>query len=235
MTRFEGRRAVVTGAASGMGAAIARRLKAEGADVLGVDQAPADLTLDVAAPDAAAHIVAAAVKALGGIDILIPAAGIVSTAPTADMTDDVWDRTMNVNLGAIFRLSRAAIPYLKESAAGRIVTIGSIMSSFGDAEFAAYAASKHGVLGLTKVLASELGPAGITVNCIQPGAIETGMTSPIFDAAPEARRFWEQRAALGRIGTADEIASVALFLCSEEASFVSGHGIVVDGGAMQHS
>ncbi|MEM8826969.1 MAG: SDR family NAD(P)-dependent oxidoreductase, partial [Pseudomonadota bacterium] len=99
MTRFEGRRAVVTGAASGMGAAIARRLKAEGADVLGVDQAPADLTLDVAAPDAAAHIVTAAIKALGGIDILIPAAGIVSTAPTADMTDDVWDRTMNVNLG----------------------------------------------------------------------------------------------------------------------------------------
>jgi NAD(P)-dependent dehydrogenase (short-subunit alcohol dehydrogenase family) len=107
------------------------------------------------------------------------------------------------------------------------------MSTFGAAGMAAYTAAKHGVLGLTRALGSELGPHGITVNCIQPGAILTGMTEPMFKDMPESKIFWENKAALKRLGKPEDIANVVAFIASDDAGFVTGHGIFVDGGAMQ--
>jgi 3-oxoacyl-[acyl-carrier protein] reductase len=232
---LSGLQAVVTGASSGIGAAAAARLRHEGATVFGAArEGPADLVIDVAAAGASEAIVAAAVEAMGGIDILVANAGISSFVALDGHPDDAWDATIAINLSSVFRLCRAALPWLKASRQGRIITIGSVMSDHGDAGMVAYAASKHGVLGLTRSLATELGPAGITVNCIQPGAILTGITAPAFAAMPEFETLWRSKAPLGRIGTPDDIAGVIAFLASDDARFVSGHGIVVDGGAMAH-
>jgi 3-oxoacyl-[acyl-carrier protein] reductase len=232
---LSGLKAVVTGASSGIGAAAAARLRHEGATVFGAArEGPADLVIDVAVAGASEAIVAAAVAAMGGIDILVANAGISSFTPLDGHPDDAWDAMIAINLSSVFRLCRAALPWLKASRQGRIITIGSVMSDHGDAGMAAYAASKHGVLGLTRSLATELGPVGITVNCIQPGAILTGITAPAFAAMPEFETLWRSKAPLGRIGTPDDIAGVIAFLASDDARFVSGHGIVVDGGAMAH-
>jgi len=232
---LEGLKAVVTGASSGIGRATAQRLAAEGAAVFGVARdGDADLIIDVAAPGASETIVAAAVARLGSIDILVPNAGISAYVPLEDHPDALWDDTIAINLSSVFRLCRAALPWLKASRQGRIVTIGSVMSDHGDAGMVAYAASKHGVLGLTRSLATELGPFGITVNCIQPGAILTGITIPAFAAAPEFESLWRDKAALKRLGTPADIAGVIAFLASDDAGFVSGHGISVDGAAMAH-
>jgi NAD(P)-dependent dehydrogenase (short-subunit alcohol dehydrogenase family) len=227
-----GRRALVTGAASGIGAAIAVRLAADGAEVLTVDRAPGcDLLLDVAAADAAQQMVAAC---RGRLDILVANAGVSAFEPLDGHSDEVWTATLEIDLSAVFRLVRAAAPLLKASGRARIITIGSVMSTFGEAGMAAYAAAKHGVLGLTRAAAIELGPHGVTANCIQPGAILTGITRPAFAANPEFGRFWEQKAALKRLGTAEEVAAVAAFLASDDARFVTGAAIVVDGGATAH-
>jgi 3-oxoacyl-[acyl-carrier protein] reductase len=232
---LEGLRAVVTGASSGIGAATAARLASEGAAVFGVARdGHADLIIDVAAPGASEAIVAAAIARLGGIDILVANAGISSFTPLDGHSDAAWDDTIAINLSSVFRLCRAALSALKASARGRIITIGSVMSDHGDAGMVAYAASKHGVLGLTRSLATELGSFGITANCIQPGAILTGITAPAFAAMPEFETMWRDKAALKRIGTPDDIAGVIAFLASDDARFVSGHGITVDGGAMAH-
>lgn len=230
-----GLKAVVTGASSGIGAAAVARLRDEGVEVFGVARdGAADLRIDVAGAGAAPAIVAAAVAAMGGIDLLIANAGISAFVPIEGHSDDAWDEMIGINLSSVFRLCRAALPWLKASHRARIITIGSVMSDHGDAGMVAYAASKHGVLGLTRSLATELGPAGITVNCIQPGAILTGITEPAFAAMPEFEALWRSKAPLGRIGTPDDIAGVIAFLVSDDARFVSGHGIVVDGGAMAH-
>ncbi|MFZ4109977.1 MAG: SDR family NAD(P)-dependent oxidoreductase [Polymorphobacter sp.] len=230
-----GLNALVTGAASGIGLATVQRLAAAGATVFGVDRdGAADLVIDVAAEGASETVVAAATQALGGIDILVPNAGISSFMPLEGHPDALWDAMIGINLSSVFRLCRAALPALKVSRQGRIITIGSVMSDHGDAGMAAYAASKHGVLGLTRSLATELGPFGITVNCVQPGAILTGITAPAFAAMPAFESLWRDKAALKRIGTPQDIANVIAFLASADAGFVSGHGIVVDGGAMAH-
>ncbi len=232
---LSGLTALVTGASSGIGLATVQRLAAAGATVFGAArEGRADLIIDVAAPGASETIVAAALDRLGGIDIVVPNAGISGFVPLDGHPDALWDAMIGINLSAVFRLCRAALPALKASRQGRIVTIGSVMSDHGDAGMAAYAASKHGVLGLTRSLASELGPFGITVNCVQPGAILTGITAPTFAAMPEFESLWRDKAALKRIGTPQDIANVIAFLASADAGFVSGHGIVVDGGAMAH-
>lgn len=230
-----GRRAIVTGAASGIGLATSLRLAADGARVFTVDRAgAADLDIDVAAPGASEAIVAAAVARLGGLDILVTNAGISSFTRLENHPDQVWDDTIAINLTAVFRLCRAALPALRASDQPRIITIGSVMSDHGDAGMAAYAASKHGVLGLTRSLATELGPFGITVNCVQPGAILTGITAPAFAASPAFETLWREKSALKRIGTPDDVAGVIAFLAGPDARFVTGHGISVDGGAMAH-
>lgn len=231
-------RALVTGAASGIGSAIATRFRADGMTVLTVDRAPGcDLTLDVARADAPATMMAACHDRMAGLDVLVANAGVSGFEPIDDHADATWDDIIGIDLSAVFRLIRAAVPLLRASHAPRrrIITIGSVMSTHGAAGMAAYAAAKHGVLGLTRALGVELGPAGITVNCIQPGAILTGITRPAFAAQPEFEAYWVRKAALARLGDPAEIAGVAAFLASADASFVTGATIVADGGATAHA
>ena len=239
MGRLEGRRTIVTGAASGIGRASAELFAREGARVLAVDVPASNLDLDAAgvvclamditrdeAPEA---IVARAVAEFGGLDVLFNNAGVSAATPVADTTDEGWDRIQAVNLRATFRLARAAIPHLCASAAGRIINTASVMAEGTDYGLAAYCASKAGVVGLTRTLALELGRKGVTANAIMPGAIVTGMTRRGFEDAKIAE-VWEKKAALKRLGQPIDIARVALFLASEDAAFVTGQAIAVDGG-----
>lgn len=234
MGKLAGRRALVTGAASGIGAATAARLRRDGAAVVTSDvAADVDVRGDVTDRRFCLSLVNGAAEQLGGLDILVPCAGITGVTPIEALTDDAWERMFDINLHAVFRMIRAATPHLKASGSGRVITIGSTLSRFGAAGMTAYGASKHAVLGLTRSAASELGPHGITVNCVQPGAIETPMTQPTFQAQPEFARYWTDKAALGRLGQPEDIADTIAFLASEDARFVSGQGFFVDGGAMQ--
>lgn len=233
-----GRKAVVTGAASGIGAAAVARLLAEGCSVLAVDlnanglAGTYNLVIDV---NDAAAIAAEAEAKLGCCDILINNAGVCPASPLDEMTDAMWDLALSVNVTAVMQLTRALLPLLRQSAAARVINTGSILSRYGDAGLVAYATSKHAVLGLTRALAMELGPQGITVNCVQPGAIETGMTKPMFQSNPDSLAYYTGRSALGRIGQPEDIADVMVFLATDDARFVTGQGIMVDGGVMVHS
>ncbi|NLR72028.1 SDR family oxidoreductase [Novosphingobium sp. ERN07] len=231
--RLRGRKAIVTGAGSGIGAATAARLRADGALVFTADmQGDVDFVADLTTPDANARLIEQAVAALGGLDTLVPCAGISAFHPLEGHDDAYFQRVLDVNVVSVFRLIRDAVPHLKAAGKGRVVTIGSTTSSHGDEGLCAYAASKHAVLGLTKSVAAELGPLGVTVNCVQPGAIATPMTAPAFTQMPEFKTFWENKAPLRRLGQPEDIADVIAFLCSDDARFMSGHGVWIDGGAM---
>jgi 3-oxoacyl-[acyl-carrier protein] reductase len=232
--RLTGRVALVTGAGSGIGAATARRLRADGASVYTVDrQGEVDYLADVTAPGISERLVAETLGRHGGLDILVPCAGISAFHALEGHTDEFWDAVQSVNVTAVFRIIRASIEPLKRSGRGRIITIGSTLSRFGGAGLVAYGASKHAVLGMTRSIACELGPYGITVNCLQPGAIETPMSAPAFEQMPEFKAYWQNKAALRRLGQPEDIADVIAFLASDEARFMSGQGFFVDGGAMQ--
>ena len=233
-----GRKAIVTGAASGIGAAAVARLVDEGCAVLAVDLSAEGLagTYNLATDVANAEAIAAeALAKLGGCDILINNAGVCPAGPYEEMTNEMWESALSVNVTAVMQLTRACLPMLKASRAGRVINTGSILSRYGDAGLVAYATSKHAVLGLTRALAMELGPHGITVNCVQPGAIETGMTTPMFEINPDAKTYYSSRSALGRIGQPEDIADVMVFIASDDARFLTGQGILVDGGVMTHS
>jgi NAD(P)-dependent dehydrogenase (short-subunit alcohol dehydrogenase family) len=242
--RLQGRRAIVTGAASGIGKASAALFAAEGAAVLAVDlpgkglAAPSSgkdggghaLEVDIASDDAPDRIVSAAVLKLGGIDVLFNNAGVSGRWRIEEMTDEQWDRMQAVNVRAPMRITRAALPELRKSGAGRIINTASVMAEVTDIGLSAYCASKAGVAGLTRTLALELGKFGITANYILPGAIRTGMTSAFWDERPDVEEIWAKKAALRRVGAPDDMAHVALFLASEDARFVTGHGLCADGG-----
>ncbi|WP_018989715.1 SDR family NAD(P)-dependent oxidoreductase [Aromatoleum toluclasticum] len=241
---LEKRVALVTGAASGIGQAIAHAYIEAGAEVLAVDRSafsaedarrPGLVTMqaDLTAPGAVEQIVKTAAERWGRLDVLVNNAGVAPYALLEETSDELWDQTVLINLTLVFRLCRGALPLLKSSKSGRIINIGSVMSSFGSAGLSAYATTKHGVAGLTKCLASELGLYGITANLIQPGAVVTGITRDAFAQDDAFRTFWEGKAALGRLGQPDDIAPVAVFLASDGAGFVSGQGFIVDGGAVQ--
>ena len=237
---LNGRKAVVTGAASGIGAAAAARLIAEGCLVVASDiiaeglAGTCNIVADVTEA-AGVEAIRAAAEQLGGCDILINNAGVCPVSPLDAMTQDQWDFALSVNVTAVMQMTRALLPLLRASAVGRVINTGSILSRYGDAGLTAYATSKHAVLGLTRALAMELGPDGITVNCVQPGAIETGMTKPMFADRPESLSYYVGRSALGRIGQPEDIADVMVFLASDDARFLTGQGIMVDGGVMVHS
>ena len=235
------RKAIVTGAASGIGAAAVAHLRADGVEVLAVDvveqglMGTYTLVSDLGDPDSFSAIAASAESKLGGLDILINNAGVCPAGPLGEMTEAMWDQALGTNVTAVMKLTRAVLPLLRRSSAARVINTGSILSSYGDAGLVAYVTSKHAVLGLTRALAAELGPDGITVNCVQPGAIATGMTRTMFEQNPASLDYYVGRSVLGRIGQPEDITDVMAFLASDDARFITGQGILIDGGVMLHS
>jgi NAD(P)-dependent dehydrogenase (short-subunit alcohol dehydrogenase family) len=240
--RLQGKVAVVTGAGSGMGEAIARRFSAEGAKVIAADisgreeevasaagEACIAAHVDVSRTDDVQRMLNLAVERFGRLDILCNNAGIQGPlAPTADYAEDDWDRVMAVNLKGVFLGMKYAIPLmLKTAGRGSIINTSSMAAIVAFPTLPAYSASKGGVANLTRQTAAEYASQGIRVNAIAPGAIDTGMTRNMpqeyLQAAVEATL-------MGRIGTPDEIANLALFLASDEASFITGTETAVDGG-----
>jgi 3-oxoacyl-[acyl-carrier protein] reductase len=238
--------AIVTGGASGMGRATARLLAEQGARVAVLDR-DADGARAVAEEICAAGALAVAVgvdladgaatdaaveqarDALGPVDILINNAGISLPAPIdSDGFEEAWALTVAVNLTAYTRMVRATLADLRRDGAGRIVNVASTEGLGATAHIAPYTAAKHGVVGLTRSLAVELGPSGVTANCICPGPIRTGMTAGIPDEAKE--RFARRRVPLRRYGDPEEVAQITLSLVLPAASFITGAVIPVDGG-----
>ncbi len=243
--KLEGKAAIITGGSRGIGAAIAQRFADEGADVAitySSSKGPADevvksieakgrkgLAIKADATDHAA--VAAAVKKahkqFGRLDILVNNAGIYELAPMTEVTDDAFDRTIDVNVKAVFVAAREAAKLMGEG--GRIVSIGSVLGErVPGPDTGLYAMSKFAVAGLTRAWARDLAPRKITVNTIQPGPIDTDMNP----ADGEFSDMQKQLTALGRYGDPAEIAAVALFLASDDASYVTGAAITVDGGLL---
>ena len=244
MRRLDGKTALITGAARGIGLAFARAYVAEGARVAiadvnigaaerasaGLGPAAVAIRMDVTEQASIEAAVAAADSALGGIDILINNAALFTAAPIAEITRADYDRIFAVNVaGALFTLQAVARGMIARGRGGKIINMASQAGRRGEALVAAYCASKAAVGGLTRTLALELGKFNITANYVCPGAIYTGMTQSNFDN-PEIRAVWEKKAALRRLGQPIDIARGALLLASDEADFITGHELVVDGG-----
>ena len=240
--RLEGKNAIITGAASGMGEATSQLFAREGARVLAVDRPGTPLAevhagnasivtmeQDITAEGAAEAIVGRAMSEFGAVEILVNNAGVGYNALAEVTPIAEWDRVFAVNIRAMFLLCQQAIPVMRQQMYGRIVNISSVAAMRPDYGLSAYDASKAAVLGLTRTLALELGKFGITVNAIQPGPIYTGMTRHNFDQ-DYIREHWERKTAVRRLGQASDIANGVLFLSLEESSFVTGHALVVDGG-----
>jgi 3-oxoacyl-[acyl-carrier protein] reductase len=225
-----GRVAVVTGAASGMGRAIAELFANEGARVAALDRADTvPYVVDVADRNAVHDAVARVRADLGPIDVLVNCAGVSIPAPVdGDGYDDAWRTTLAVNLDGYVHLIRACLADLERNRDGRIVNIASTEGLGATAMISPYTVSKHGVVGLTRALAVELGPRGVTVNCICPGPIHTGMTEWIPDDAKT--KFARRRVPLRRYGAPEEVADVVLSLALPSASFITGAVVPVDGG-----
>ncbi|MGI4942821.1 MAG: 3-oxoacyl-[acyl-carrier-protein] reductase [Janthinobacterium lividum] len=241
MFRLDGKSALVTGASGGLGGAIARALHAQGAtvalsgtkrDVLESlaaemgDRAhpcPADLR-DAGAADA---LIAAAEAACGPLHILVNNAGLTRDMLAMRLKDDDWNTVLDVDLSAPFRLARAALRGMLKRRAGRIISIGSIVGTTGNAGQANYAAAKAGLVGMSKALAQEVGSRGITVNVVAPGFIQTAMTDAL-NADQKARL--TGAIPLGRMGQPDDVAAAVVYLASDEAGWVTGATLHVNGG-----
>ena len=240
--RFDGRVAIVTGGASGIGLAAAARLLREGGRVAVWDRnadALAALSgqlggavhteaLDLADPDAVQRAAEATAKALGRIDILVASAGLAGPVHTTwEYPIDEWKRVFDVNVHGVFYCNRFVVPHMMANNYGRIVNIASIAGKEGNPNASAYSASKAAVIGLTKSLGKELAKTEIRVNCITPAAVRT----PIFDQITQAHiDFMLSKIPLGRLGTVDEIAAMICWLASEEVSFTTGAVFDCSGG-----
>lgn len=245
MFKLDGRVALVTGASGGIGGAIARTLAAQGASVVlsgtredalralaaGIGtKAPAKVHVcpaDLADPKAADALVAAAEAAAGPLHILVNNAGLTRDMLALRMKDEDWARVMEVDLAAPFRLARAALRGMLRRRAGRIVSIGSIVGATGNPGQANYAAAKAGLIGMTKALAQEVASRGITVNAVAPGFVATAMTEALSE---EQKTRLSQAIPLGRLGTPEDVAAAVLYLASDEAAWVTGATLHVNGG-----
>lgn len=243
MLKLEGRVAVVTGASRGIGRAIALRLAAQGAIVMAgargtnaqpvVDEIVAAggrataLALDITDPTSVEAAVAATLAAHQRLDILVNNAGITKDQLMLRMKRDDWDAVINTNLTGTYTCVQAVLKTMVKQRAGRIISISSVVGQSGNAGQVNYAASKAGLIGMTKALALEVASRGITVNAVAPGLIETDMTKGISEGAHEE---WAAKIPLKRLGTPEDIASAVAFLASDEASYITGQVLAVNGG-----
>lgn len=242
--RLHGKTAIITGGSQGIGRATAERFANEGAAVVVADindDAGADVVTDIEASggkaaffsvdvtdsDEAQAMVDHAAERFGGVDILVNNAGITRDATIKKMSEEAFDQVVAVNLKGVFNCTKAVLPVMTESSSGRILNAASVVGLYGNFGQTNYVATKSGVIGMTKTWARELGRDGITVNAVAPGFIET----PMVDTVPQ--KVLDQltgRTPLGRLGTPEDIANAYLFLASDDAAFITGAILSVDGG-----
>ena len=241
---LSGKIALVTGASRGIGAAIADTLAQAGATVIGTatsDSGAATIgerlaqwngqgrALNAAEADGIENLIADIEKEFGKLDILVNNAGITRDNLLMRMKEEEWDEIMQVNLKSVFRASKAVLRGMMKQRAGRIINITSVVGAMGNAGQANYAAAKAGLMGFAKSMAREVGSRGITVNCIAPGFIDTDMTRALPE---EVRKTFEAQTALGRFGDAQDIADAVLFLASDQAKYITGQTLHVNGGML---
>jgi len=246
MFSLDGRVALVTGASRGLGKTMAGALAEAGAHVVLAARTESDLqanakairaaggkasvlTMDVTDEAAVVDGVARVARDLGQLDILVNNAGVVQRTLMLDTATEDWDRVVETNLTALFRMAREAARPMVANGWGRIINIGSIMSVVSRPTVGSYAATKHAVVGLTKTLAAELGSRGVTANAIGPGYFRTEL-NVVLQQDPEFNAMLEARCPAGRWGEQSELGGVVVFLASDAASFVNGHLLIVDGG-----
>jgi 3-oxoacyl-[acyl-carrier protein] reductase len=240
---------LITGAGRGIGRAPALRFAAEGARLLLADRLPVELqqtaahvradhgaealeyVLDVSRRAEVEAMMAFCVERYGGLDVLINNAGICRGEPFLEIREETWDETMNVNLKGQFLVAQAAARTMVEAGSGTIVNMSSTNGLVGEAGYTAYNASKGGVTLMTKTMALELGPFGIRVNCVAPGYIVTPMSQAI-DSENSILTYAREKVPLGRVAGPEEVAAVYAFLASDDASFINGEAVVVDGGQL---
>jgi 2-dehydro-3-deoxy-D-gluconate 5-dehydrogenase len=242
--RLNGKAALVTGASRGLGQAMAAALGEAGANVVAADlQESAEtrdlirsagrkceaVTADVAAPGAAQLLVDRTVTAFGRLDILVNNAGIIRRAPFLEFSEKDWDDVMDVNIRALFLLSQAAARVMVAQGRGKIINIASMLSFQGGIRVPSYTASKSAVMGLTRLLACELGPKGINTNAIAPGYMATENTRPLRED-PERSKAILDRIPIGRWGEPEDLRGIVVFLASAASDYINGYTIAVDGG-----
>ena len=249
MTSLEGRAGIVTGGGSGIGRATALELAARGVSVVVADRADAAAAgvvaeivasggaasacvADVTDPDACVGLVAACVDTYGRLDVAVNSAGATGTpGSVVDYPLDAWRATMAVNLDGVFFSMRAELAVMMPAGAGAIVNVASGAGLVGFAGLPAYVASKHGVVGLTKSAAIECAPSGVRINCVCPGSARTPMLEGFMGGDPKVERAMAAGAPIGRLATPEEIAHAIVWLCTDDASYMVGHALAVDGGA----
>lgn len=248
---FESKTVVITGGSQGIGAAISRQFVRSGANVM-VDYLPVERDIvglenlvaefrqdkgkiesyagDVTDPTAMEKLVQRTVECFGGIDILVNSAGYTRPSTLSELDVDLWKRGIEVNLSGAYYITRAVANHMLDRKAGRIIYIGSASSITGGGGSAAYSAAKAGIIGLVRAMNKELAPHGITVNAVLPALIDTDL---LKTREPDAdkRGAYVSRIPIGRLGTAEDVAYVTLFLASEYSAFITGQNIIVDGGS----